>query len=66
MSQLIICTTREQDLQAKDLIGEAFEEACTDAELEGCPYCGRQFPVIANVDLEVLWENLMKVIGVTV
>ena len=60
------CTTSEEDRQGKDLIGEAFEQACTEAGLEGCPYCGKRFPVIANVDLDVLWEKLMAVLGVSV
>jgi hypothetical protein len=59
-------TTSFEDRKAKDLIGEAFEEACREAELEGCPYCGKRFPVVANVDLDRLWEKLMAVIGVTV
>jgi hypothetical protein len=59
-------TTSDEDRQCKDLIGEAFEQAVEDAELEGCPYCGKKFPVIASVDLDVLWEKLMKVIGVEV
>ena len=66
MSSLSIGTTWEQDQQGKDLIGEAFEKACQEAEQEGCPYCEKRFPVVANIDTDVLWEKLMAVIGVTV
>ena len=59
-------TTGDQDREAKDLIGEAFEAACREGELEGCPFCGKRFPVVADVDLDALWEKLMAVIGVTV
>lgn len=59
-------TTSDEDRKAKDLIGVAFEQAMTEAELEGCPYCGKRFPVLAEIDLDILWEKLMAVLGVRV
>jgi len=59
-------TTGDQDREAKDLIEETFKAACEEAEMEGCPFCGKRFRVVAALDLDVLWEKLMAVIGVTV
>lgn len=57
-------TTSDEDRECKDLIGEAFEQAMEEAEQEGCPYCGKRFPVLGNIDLEVLWEKICVVLGV--
>ena len=62
--KIYVETTSDEDRACKDLIGEAFEQACTDAELEGCPFCGKLFPVLGTVDLDVLWEQICKVLEV--
>lgn len=59
-------TTSDEDRQCKDLIGEAFEEAVREGEQEGCPFCGKQFPILGNIDLDVLWEKICTVLGVAV
>lgn len=66
MVSVELTTTSDDDRACKDLIGEAFERGMTEAEQEGCPYCGKRFPVLGSIDLDVLWEKVCEVLGVSV
>ena len=60
-----IDTTAAEDVKGKELLAEVFEAAFEECAAEAAS-ARHLLTVGAFVDYDVLWENLMKTIGVDV